>query len=191
MRQRAAEYRPKSSSAAQGAIHKRNLGAEQRDKPRAMNCLSIESLGMDLLLSGARLGRGGDLPHPVLLRPVVNLRLGVELLQQTEALRLPRFHGNCAGRVVQVAEMNRSCRTRFGAGRYIVHRLGIGLSSGGRGFLGGMPASMTEIAFLHHPAHARSYAGIQSFLHARGPGWIPPVEVAGMIRTGCHTVAAT
>src|ERR1019366_2910505 len=83
------------------------------------------------------------------------------------------------------------CRTRFGAGRYIVHRLGIGLSSGGRGFLGGMPASMTEIAFLHHPAHARSYAGIQSFLHARGPGWIPPVEVAGMIRTGCHTVAAT
>src|ERR1039457_7096213 len=155
MRQRAAEYRPKSSSAAQGAIHKRNLGAEQRDKPRAVNCLSIESLGMDLLLSRARLRRGGALPDPVLLRPVVNLRLGVELLQQTEALRLPRFHGNCAGRVVQVAEMNRACRTRFGAGRYIVHRLGLGLSSRGRGVPGRMAAALTEIAIFHPPPPGR------------------------------------
>src|ERR1017187_2945672 len=56
-RHRPAAYRPKTRSAAHGAIHSRNLGVEQRAAPRAMNCLSTLSTGVVL---SARTGRGGD-----------------------------------------------------------------------------------------------------------------------------------
>ena len=86
--------------------------------------------------------------------------------------------------------MNRIRGTSLHAGRNIIGGIDLALSCGGRFLFGRMQPRMAQIAFLHHAAHPHCDvrdSGSSPFPRPRG---IPPVEVARMIRTRGHAVAA-
>src|ERR1017187_9405502 len=189
-RHRPAQYAPKRSRAIQGVSHRRKRGAEQRRTPRVMNSLSI-SLTTGGLLSKSRAWGAGDFAHPVLLGPVVDFGIGGERFQHTEAVRKVGAASGFGGRVVEVAEVYGAGGAGLDAGRDVIRRVDGGVAVGNGFGLGGVPAAVAEVALFDHAAHARSDVGVEGFLHAGGPGGIPPVEVACVVGAGGHAVAAT
>src|ERR1017187_3412617 len=189
-RHRPAEYAPKRSRAPHGPSHSRKRGVEQRRTPRVMNSLSIW-LATGRLLCGARAWGAGDLAHPVLFGVVVDLRIGAERFQHPEALRLVSALCGFGGRIVEVAELDGAVGAGFHAGGNVIRGVDFGLAVSHRLSLGGVPAAVAQVAFFPHAAHARRDVRVEGLFHAGGPGGVPPVEVAGVVGAGGHTVTAT
>src|SRR6478672_4556459 len=105
---------------------------------------------------------------------VVDFGVGAERFEEADA----------SGGTLQlgeIAEADRLRGTGFGArGRVI----------GCAGFFRDMPSAVTEVALLDDTAHPRRDIGIERLLHSRGPRRVRPVEVARVIGTGRHAVAA-
>src|ERR1035437_4143346 len=192
-RHRPAEYAPKRRRATQGESHRRKRGVEQRRTPRVMNSLSIcltISLATCLLLCDSRAGSAGNFAHPGFLGVVIDLGIGPERFEHTEAVRIARALGGFGGRIVQVAEVDGAAGASLHAGRDVIGGVDFGLAVGhGLGF-GGMPAAVAEVALFDHAAHARRDVRVEGLFHAGGPGRIPPVEVACVVGAGGHAVAA-
>src|SRR5690348_4643968 len=106
-RQSRADQRPKTRSAAQGAVHNRKRPSEQRFTPRAMNILSTG------ILLGSGMGCVGDLPHPFAARTVIDLGVGAETLQHAETV------GRARG-LVYIAEADGAGGAGLGAGGHVV-----------------------------------------------------------------------
>src|ERR1019366_741249 len=138
---------------------------------------------------GARLGGARNLAHPVLLGTVVDLGLGADFLEQPEAVAVFGGLGGRAFGLVQIAELDGSGGAGLDARGYVID--GLDAAPIGGGLLdGGMPAAVAEVALLDHAAHAGRHVGVQSLFHAGGPGRVPPVEVARVVRASRHAVAA-
>src|ERR1019366_6120559 len=180
--------------ATQGASHSRKRGVEQRRTPRVINSLSISlaiSLTTGVLLCESRAGGAGDFAHPVFLGMVVDLGIGAERFQHAETVRIARALGGFGGRIVQLAEVDGARGASFHAGGDVIRRVDLILAVGNGFGLGGVPAAVAEVALFDDAAHARSDVRVEGLFHAGGPGGIPPVEVAGVVRAGGHAVAAT
>src|ERR1035438_7989887 len=193
-RHRPAQYAPKRSMATQGVSQRTKRGVEQRRTPRVMNSLSIcwnIWLATGGLPGGSRAGRTGDFAYPVFLGVVIDLGIGPERFQHAETVGLVSALGGFGGRVVEVAETDGAVGAGFHAGRDVIRGVDFGLTVGRSLGLGGVPAAVAEVAFFDHAAHARGDVRVEGFFHAGRPGRIPPVEVAGVVGAGGHTVAAT
>src|ERR1035437_6725531 len=180
--------------ATQGASQRRKRGVEQRRTPRGINSLSISlaiSLTTGVLLCESRARGAGDFAHPVFLGMVINLGIGADRFQHAEAARLARALRGFGGRIVQVAEVDSARGASFHAGGDVIRGVDLILAVGNGFGLGGVPAAVAEVALFDHAAHARSDVRVEGLFHAGGPGGIPPVEVAGVVRAGGHAVAAT
>src|ERR1035437_6222597 len=180
--------------ATQGASHRRNRGGEQRRTPRVINYLSISfaiSLTTGVLLCESRAGVARDFAHPGFLGVVIDLGIGAERFQHAETVRIARALGGFGGRIVQVAEVYGAAGAGFHAGGDVIRGFDLILAIGNGFGLGGVPAAVAEVALFDHAAHARSDVRVEGLFHAGGPGGIPPVEVAGVVRAGGHAVAAT
>src|ERR1035441_3560505 len=155
-----------------------------------MNSLALV-LTTCVLLSEPRAWSARDFAYPVLLGAVVDLRIGGERFQHTEAVRKVGAASGFSGRVVEVAEVYGAGGAGFDASRDVIRGVDCGVAVGDGFSLGGMPAAMAEVALFDHAAHARSDVGVEGFFHAGGPGGIPPVEVACVVGAGGHAIAAT
>src|SRR5947209_2914625 len=174
MRQRAIAYRPSASSTVQGVSHERNRGNEQRRRPRGIQFLST----MRSFIAGQWFF--GERAHPRPRRPVMDLRIGAQLLEDTERLRRGSHARNVRAGAVQIAECDRTGRARLRASGHIFAALELRC----------MIPSVAEIALLDHASHSRRDVRIEGLLHAGGPCRVPPVEVARMVRASRHAIPA-
>src|ERR1035441_7676057 len=132
----------------------------------------------------------GGLADPWPRGAVVDLGFGAQPFEDAERMAVTRQAGNFARGIVEVAEYDGCSRAGLHAGGHIFAGTQFAAANSRGAGAGGVQTAVAEVALLDYATHARRHVRIESLLHAGWPLRVPPVEVAGVIRAGCHAVAA-